>query len=298
MDKEHVSIIMATYNGEAFIAEAIESLLAQDYENIEIIILDNISTDRTREICQHYVNRDKRVRYICDIIQCNGVDGQKRAAAYARGEFLMIACDDDVYASTYINSLMKIMKSDPTVGLAFSAFNHIYPDGLKEPYALKKRYFLKSKNSRFYNFAFYLLHRFPVPTIFGLMRTDIHKKALPYYYYVDDRGGDHDNLYVLRLLSLAKVGSTEDALFYYRQRDRLYTWPTGLSQKPLKKYVGQTKHQILVSKAIMKIIDESSFSRAQKIILQCFNFIVLLFNCTVKYFTQSLLYRWLRNVPA
>ena len=49
-----VSIGMPVYNGERYLAEAIESLLAQDYQNMEIIICDNASTDTTPQICQQF----------------------------------------------------------------------------------------------------------------------------------------------------------------------------------------------------------------------------------------------------
>ncbi|MEM4134638.1 MAG: glycosyltransferase, partial [Candidatus Micrarchaeia archaeon] len=58
-----VSIGMPVYNGERFIRQALDSLLAQDYENFELIISDNASEDKTPEICLEYAARDKRIRY-------------------------------------------------------------------------------------------------------------------------------------------------------------------------------------------------------------------------------------------
>lgn len=61
-----VSMMMPVFNGQNFIRYSIETLLKQDYQNIELIILDNLSTDNTRIICQEYEKLDSRVRYICD----------------------------------------------------------------------------------------------------------------------------------------------------------------------------------------------------------------------------------------
>ena len=62
-NKPLVSIGMPVYNSEQHIRQALDSVLAQDYEHFELIISDNASTDRTREVCLEYAARDKRIRY-------------------------------------------------------------------------------------------------------------------------------------------------------------------------------------------------------------------------------------------
>jgi glycosyltransferase involved in cell wall biosynthesis len=59
-----VSIGLPVYNGEKFLPEAITSLLAQTFEDFELIISDNASTDRTEEICRTFADQDKRIRYV------------------------------------------------------------------------------------------------------------------------------------------------------------------------------------------------------------------------------------------
>src|SRR5690242_6344650 len=58
-----VSIGLPVYNGERFLAEAIDSVLAQTFTDFELIISDNASTDRTPEICKAYAEKDSRIRY-------------------------------------------------------------------------------------------------------------------------------------------------------------------------------------------------------------------------------------------
>ncbi|MBI1923207.1 glycosyltransferase family 2 protein [Candidatus Poribacteria bacterium] len=295
MSQPLVSIGMPVFNGQTYLGQTLDSLLAQDYENIELVILDNISTDATPEICRSYAKRDSRVRYLLDNSRVNVMEGHKRVAHYAKGEFFLIACDDDVYAPTYISQLMDIMRSNPAVGLVYSGLGYIYPDGTQRPVSIRERYFLRSHHSKFYNFAFYLLHRCPIPLSFGLMRTEIHREALQYYYRVDHRGWDHDNLYMLRLLSLAKVDSTRDILFYYRQRDRSNQRPADVPDAPFKRYLYQTQHQVLVTQAIFRIIDAAPFSDAEKHFLRGYNSLVLLFNCTLKHLIATAAYRRLRK---
>ena len=59
-----LSIGLPVYNGERFLAQALECLLAQTFRDFELVISDNASTDRTSEICYAYVQRDPRVRYV------------------------------------------------------------------------------------------------------------------------------------------------------------------------------------------------------------------------------------------
>ena len=58
-----VSIGIPVYNGDKYLPDALDSLLAQSFKDFEIVISDNASTDRTAEICQAYRNKDARIRY-------------------------------------------------------------------------------------------------------------------------------------------------------------------------------------------------------------------------------------------
>lgn len=279
MTQATVSIGIPVWNGEAFLAEALDSLLAQDYEDLELILLDNLSTDRTRVICEAYAQRDCRVRYVLDDARRDVIQGHKKVAQLATGEFFMVACDDDWYAPEYVSTLMRLMAANPAVGLAYSGWDWIYPDGSTKPSGCKR--FWKPNNSQFHNFAHYLLSRTPIPFAFGLVRTELHRDALNYFYRPDHRGWNHDNLYMLRLLSLARVDSAKDTLFYYRQRDRdaLYRL-RGQSHNPggaFTRYFRGVLHQISVTRAVAKIIEASSFTLIQKRLLKAYSILVFFF---------------------
>jgi glycosyltransferase involved in cell wall biosynthesis len=62
-NKPLVSVGMPVYNGERCIRQALDSVLGQTYENLEVIISDNASTDNTAEICLEYAARDQRIQY-------------------------------------------------------------------------------------------------------------------------------------------------------------------------------------------------------------------------------------------
>ena len=71
-----MSIGLAVYNGEKYLAEAIESLLAQTFRDFELIISDNASTDGTAEICERYAARDPRIRYSRNTTNIGGANNE------------------------------------------------------------------------------------------------------------------------------------------------------------------------------------------------------------------------------
>jgi glycosyltransferase involved in cell wall biosynthesis len=277
--KPLVSIGMAVWNGEAYLAKAIESILAQTYENIELIILDNLSTDGTSAICASFARRDSRLRYVLDSEPRDVSQAFAKIVQFVLGEFFMTVCDDDEYEPAYIERLVDLLLKDAGVGLAYSGWGLINPDGSKVPQPRWQPLF-KAANSRVYNFARYLFFREPIPICFGVLRTQLHRAALAYYVRPDRLGWNHDNLYILRLLSMARVDYCPDNLFYYRLRDRVvlyklrgqYSEPEGT----LKPYLSLVRHQIAVRQVISAIICESSFSRIQRELLRVLNQLAVL----------------------
>lgn len=117
--KPLVSIGMPTYNGERFIRESLNSILAQDYDNFELIISDNASTDRTAEICQAYVKKDKRIRYYGNEYNKGAVWNFNRVFELSSGKYFMWAADHDLWHSTFISKCISILEADPDVVLVY-----------------------------------------------------------------------------------------------------------------------------------------------------------------------------------
>jgi glycosyltransferase involved in cell wall biosynthesis len=97
-----VSIGMPVYNGEKYIREALDSLLAQTFTDFELIISDNASTDRTEAICLEYAKNDSRIRYVRQD-ENKGMDANSKFVLdEARGEYFMWAAHDDVRSPDFI----------------------------------------------------------------------------------------------------------------------------------------------------------------------------------------------------
>lgn len=95
MQSELVSVIMPTYNSGRFLAESIESVLAQTYSNFELLITDDCSNDeKTRDIIRHYADMDSRIRvFFFDVNQGPGASRNK-CIEMARGRYIAF-CDSD-----------------------------------------------------------------------------------------------------------------------------------------------------------------------------------------------------------
>ncbi len=119
-DRPLVSIGVPVYNEQEHLAQALDSLLAQDYENIEIIISDNASTDETQQICQAYAAKDARVRYERNEANIGGIQNFNRVFDLSRGEFFMWAAGHDIREPTQVSGCMKVLMEDENIVLCYS----------------------------------------------------------------------------------------------------------------------------------------------------------------------------------
>jgi glycosyltransferase involved in cell wall biosynthesis len=110
-----VSIGLPTFNGAAYLEEAINSLLGQTFTDFELIISDNGSTDATPEICRRAAARDARVRVLRSDENHGLAWNHNRVAAAARGEYFMWASDDDRFAPDYLDRCVAVLDADPGI---------------------------------------------------------------------------------------------------------------------------------------------------------------------------------------
>jgi len=105
-----VTVGMPVCNGETYVAQALDSLLAQDYGDFELLISDNASTDATQEICQCYARRDARIQYHRSDMNRGAAWNYNRLVAMAGGEFFRWAAHDDVLAPPNIRRCMEAFR--------------------------------------------------------------------------------------------------------------------------------------------------------------------------------------------
>ena len=119
MNRNHrLTIGLPVYNGEDFLTESLESLLGQTYDDFELIISDNASTDRTAEICKQYAKVDSRIRYIRQDYNIGLVRNEQFVMRQAAGELFKLAAHDDLYARDLLKKCIRALDANPKVVVA------------------------------------------------------------------------------------------------------------------------------------------------------------------------------------
>lgn len=114
-----VSIGIPVRNGERFLSEAIDSLLSQTLTDLEVVICDNASTDRTQQICEDYAARDSRVRYFRNATNLGPAGNHNKCVTLARGRYFRWHAHDDLCLPTYLARCVEALDEDPSVVLVY-----------------------------------------------------------------------------------------------------------------------------------------------------------------------------------
>jgi len=118
-NRPRISIGLPVYNGERFVVQAIESVLNQTFPDLEFVISDNASTDRTEEICRDYAARDKRVRYHRNEVNIGANPNFRRVFALSTAEYFKWVTHDDMQTLDFVEKTLPIMEQDPGVVVCY-----------------------------------------------------------------------------------------------------------------------------------------------------------------------------------
>lgn len=124
-----VSIALPVYNGERFLGASLESLLTQDFEDFELIITDNGSTDATPDICAEAARGDSRVSYHRSPVNRGLAWNWNRAVPLATGTYFKWAASDDLHLPGYLSATVDLLDHDPGAVLAHTRSADIDADG-------------------------------------------------------------------------------------------------------------------------------------------------------------------------
>src|SRR5688572_21008551 len=107
-----VTIGLPVYNAERWIQAAVDCLLQQTYQNLELVVCDNASTDATAAMCAEYAAKDQRLRYFRNTrnVGTRGPKGNfSRVLSHATGKYFMWASADDWRSSTVVEQCVETM---------------------------------------------------------------------------------------------------------------------------------------------------------------------------------------------
>ena len=124
-----VSIVLPVYNGERYLAEAIDSIVAQTLTDWELILVNDCSSDSTRQIASRYADKDSRIRIIDHEVNLRVPKSLNEGFEAAKGKYYTWTSDDNILHPEMLESLANELDSKQYVGFAFSNFNFIDENG-------------------------------------------------------------------------------------------------------------------------------------------------------------------------
>jgi glycosyltransferase involved in cell wall biosynthesis len=181
-----VSIGMPVYNGANFLAETLDSLLAQRFTDFELIISDNGSSDDTERICRAYADRDRRVRYFREAVNRGATWNHNRVIELATGEYFKLAAHDDLCLPDFLGRCVAVLDSSPDVVLCHPRVAIIDAAGERlQPYRYAWTAGSPRVRERLHALSGLRYRCFPV---FGVVRTDaLRRTRLMGPYIASDR---------------------------------------------------------------------------------------------------------------
>jgi len=211
-----VSIGLPVYNGDAFLAAAIDTLLAQTFTDFELIISDNASTDGTEAICRERAARDPRVRYIRHDVNMGAMRNFNHVVELARGEYFKWAAHDDMHEPAYVERCVEALDRHADVVLACTKLIDIDDDGNRKHVDVPDlRWDSSRPNVRFRALA-NPHHR--CESVFGVIRTDVLRNTM----LLSDYAGC-DRVLLAQIALAGKFYEVPEVLFLHREHKKRST---------------------------------------------------------------------------
>ncbi|HHD82865.1 MAG TPA: glycosyltransferase family 2 protein [Bacteroidetes bacterium] len=239
-NKVKISIGMPVYNGEKFIRSSLESILNQTFPYFELIISDNASTDRTKDICLEQARKDNRIKYFRNTENVGAAENYNIVFKKSSGEYFKWAAADDLIAPNFLEQCLTILEENPEVVVCYSktkiidAMNKVveeYNDNLHlDDSDIGKRYLQLLQTIGECN------------AVFGLIRSDkLAKTSLIGNYIASD-------VVLLAELSLrGKFFEIPDFLFFRREHPEASSWDKS-QEKQLDFFDPRTSNRITLQR--------------------------------------------------
>jgi len=210
-----ITLAMPVYNGENFVRLAIESILAQDFTDFELIITDNASTDGTQAICEDFAARDERIRYVRNPNNLGAAPNYNRGYELARGEYLKWCAHDDLLSPNYLSACLACLEANPDASLAFGSTQCIDLEGNFIDWQAGGEMESIDHDDPARRFSEAIRRGGTCFPIFGLFRKSmLDRTTLHRTYYGSDRA------LIAEAALLGKALQVPEAVFYNREHPR------------------------------------------------------------------------------
>lgn len=229
-----VTVGIPVYNGERYLAEAIESALAQTYSDLEVVIADNASTDATPQICEAYAAQDDRVRYVRNPENLGASANYERVFELSKAEYFCWMPADEAMMPRYLEALVPVLDEEPDVVLAFPRYLMRHGSDPARVHDVSRDCDLRQATARG-RIQKYFRERIVGPNwpIFGLYRKDILAKTQLLRPVIGA-----DDYVTLEMVLLGKLGQVPEELYILRTHEEAWHQQRARQGKGLARLLG------------------------------------------------------------
>jgi glycosyltransferase involved in cell wall biosynthesis len=211
-----VSVGIPVYNGERYVAQTIECIVAQSFRDFELIISDNGSSDRTRGICESYAARDARIRYYRNETNRGAAWNHNRVFELSSGKYFKWQCHDDLCHPQFLEKCVAVLDREPAVVLCYSQFVRIDAEGKQvevktygwDPVASSP---IPQDGRPHERFRAVIRRMNTCEEIYGVMRADVARQTRLIGSYTQS-----DANFLAELALRGRFCEIPEPLFYYR----------------------------------------------------------------------------------
>lgn len=203
-----VTVGMPVYNGERYIRQAIESILSQTFDDFELVISDNASTDDTERICREYTATHSRIRYFRNDRNRGAAWNHNRVVELARGEYFKWQCHDDYCEPTFLEKCLAVIQRDPEIVLCYPQFVRVDDGGRRLGVKSSRVLGDGEPHARFRSMIY---RRDSCEEIYGISRTAVIRRTVLIGPY-----SNSDDTFLAELILHGRFREVPQPLFFYR----------------------------------------------------------------------------------
>lgn len=200
-----ISVVMAVYNGEKFLKETLDSILSQTFENFEVVVIDDCSTDGTADILKVYSEKDGRIKVFKNETNMKLARSLNRGIELAQGKYIVRMDADDICLKNRLERQFSFMESHPKTDLSFCKFFSFH-DGETIPGCVGRK---TDKDSIKAMFLFFC----PVLHPGVIVKSSVMKK---YKYDPSHTCSEDLDLWIRMVCDGVSISSSGDFLMLYR----------------------------------------------------------------------------------
>ncbi|HTO16414.1 MAG TPA: glycosyltransferase [Edaphocola sp.] len=173
---EKISIAMATYNGEKFLREQLDSILVQSWTNFELIICDDCSTDKTTEIIAEYQKKDARIKFFQNTVNLGFKKNFERIITLCTSDFIALCDQDDIWTIDHLKILYENIGDNDCIGANSLIVNE---KGISQNKTLLEYWPIHILPENADDLFYHELYSNMIQGSTSLIRSSLIKKALP-----------------------------------------------------------------------------------------------------------------------